>query len=214
MSRLPHLGDELWHLNMDFATVLGKRMLPSGNWSGTAHDGTADNAKPRLFLTFDDGPCPKTTPYLLDLLAQEEVSATFFVIGAHAEKHPQLLERIAQAGHTVGSHGYSHQALPLMTTKSMESDLARAKETLQSITGTAPYFFRPPYGVLDARGARCVAEQKMSTVYWSVVAQDWLPIGTARVVARVNRKLHNNALIVLHEKWFPKQTIQATKAVI
>jgi len=198
---------------MDFATLIGKRMMPSGNWLGTADDGTA-GAQPRLFLTFDDGPCPKTTPYLLEVLAEEQVQATFFIIGAHAERHGDLVQQVAAAGHTVGSHGYSHRPFPLMSTKDMESDLARANETLRSITGQAPRFFRPPYGVLDERGARCLSEQEMKTVYWGVVTEDWLPIGAKRVVARVERKLSNNALIVLHEKWFPKQTIAATKEVI
>jgi len=205
-----HWDDRLWHHNIDFATYLAKKFFPPGHWLGPVSAAKA----PSLYLTFDDGPDPKTTPALLEILAEEQVSATFFIIGAHAENHPDLLEQVARAGHTIGSHGFSHQALPTMAPKKMEDDVRRASESLTAITGTAPQFFRPPYGLLDARGGRYVTECGMKPVYWSVVTEDWLPIGAKRVVARVQRRLHNEALIVLHEKWFPQQTIQATREVI
>ena len=96
----------------------------------------------------------------------------------------------------------------------MAEDVRRSAESLTSITGTPPHLFRPPYGLLDHRGARCLNDNGMQPVYWSLVTEDWLPIGAKRVVARVQRRLHNDALIVLHEKWFPRQTLQATKEVI
>ena len=107
------LGDEIFHLNINLATQLAKKVFPPGQWLGTAGSG----AQKSLYLTFDDGPDPKTTPALLEILAEEEVLATFFIIGAHAEKHPQLLQQVAQAGHTIGSHGFSHQPLPTMASK-------------------------------------------------------------------------------------------------
>jgi peptidoglycan/xylan/chitin deacetylase (PgdA/CDA1 family) len=140
--------------------------------------------------------------------------ATFFIIGAHAEKHPHLLEQVARAGHTIGSHGFSHQPLPTMASKKMADDVRRSAESLTAITGQSPQLFRPPYGLLDARGAHYLKDNGMQPVYWSLVTEDWLPIGAKRVVARVQRRLHNDALIVLHEKWFPRQTLQATKEVL
>lgn len=209
----PHLGDEFCLVKMDFLTWLGKRVLPQGVWSG--HEPSNDQSiKPRLYLTFDDGPDPHTTPQLLEILATEKISATFFVVGSQAQKYPELVEQIMKGGHVIGNHTYHHEFMPSLTNKRIETEVQRTNDAVEEVTGVKPTLFRAPYGILDNRVADCLKERAMKAVYWSSVSEDWMPLGAERVVARIKRKLADGALIVLHEAWFAKQTIDSTRGVI
>jgi len=203
--------DELSHHRMELLTWLGKRILPHGHWSGH-HENNGDN--PRLYLTYDDGPHPETTPQLIELLAAENITATFFLVGSHVEKHPELVQKLADAGHVIGNHTYHHEFLPMLTTHRIETEIERANQAIFQACGQTPTLFRAPHGVLDARVADCLKERSMKAVYWSCVSEDWLPLGATRVVSRIVRKVSDGALIVLHEGWFPHQTLEATRGVI
>ncbi|HEY9678545.1 MAG TPA: polysaccharide deacetylase family protein [Drouetiella sp.] len=203
--------DEVTHARMAMLTWLGKRLLPEGHWAGHAEN---DADKPRLYLTYDDGPHPDTTPQLIELLAAENISATFFLIGEHVEKHPELVKQLADAGHTVANHSQHHEFMPMLTSSRIEKEIDTANRVIFEACGQTPKLFRAPYGMLDSRVSDCLKEQDMKAVYWSCVSEDWLPIGSERVISRVVRKLTDGALIVLHEKWFPHQTIDATRGVI
>jgi peptidoglycan-N-acetylglucosamine deacetylase len=203
--------DEVSHARMDALTWLGKRILPQGHWAGHNQN---DDEKRRLYLTYDDGPHPDTTPQLIELLASENILATFFLIGAHVEKHPELVKQLADAGHVIANHTHHHEFLPMLTSHRIETEIGKANDAIFQACGQTPTFFRAPYGVLDARVADCLKERSMNPVYWSSVSEDWLPLGANRVVSRIIRKLSDGALIVLHEKWFPHQTLEATRGVI
>lgn len=203
--------DDVSHARMGFLTWLGKRIMPEGHWAG--HE-ESNATKPRLYLTYDDGPHPDTTPQLIEILAAENISATFFIIGSHAEKHPELVQQLAQAGHVIANHTYQHEFMPMLTTKRIESEIQKTQQAILQACGQTPALFRAPYGILDNRVADCLKERSMKPVYWSSVSEDWLPLGAKRVISRVVRKLSDGDLIVLHEGWFPEQTLDATRGVI
>ncbi|MBI2811902.1 MAG: polysaccharide deacetylase family protein [Candidatus Melainabacteria bacterium] len=202
--------DHYTHAKMEMLTWLGKRILPQGQWAG--HE--EHNETPRLYLTYDDGPHPETTPQLIELLAKENISATFFLIGSHVEKHPELVKQLAQAGHVIANHTQHHEFMPMLTSHRIEKEIEKANEEIFKACGQTPTLFRAPYGVLDNRVADCLKERGMQPVYWSCVSEDWMPLGPNRVVSRISRKAHDGALIVLHEKWFPNQTLEATRGII
>lgn len=107
-----------------------------------------DARETRVALTFDDGPHPRWTPAILDVLRQHEVRATFFVIGENARRHPQLLRRIHAEGHEIGCHGDSHRwATPFFPPRKFENELRRCLETVRAATGMTPRFYRPPIGI-------------------------------------------------------------------
>lgn len=222
MSEQPrsNFSDELSLLKMDFLTFVGKRILPSGFWGDSPvakkNDSESAEDEPRtLYLTFDDGPSPHTTPYLLEILEKENISATFFMIGSHVAKHPELVEQLSKSGHTIGNHSYNHLFMPLLPIRVLEEEIEEANKRIEEIVNFRPDFFRPPFGVADQRIADALKERGMTTVYWGAVSNDWRPIGAERVIARTSRRMSHGTLIVLHEGgWISKQCIKATERII
>ena len=215
-GRLSHqiglISDELSLWTMDCLTLLGRRHLPAGYWGP---DEQADRGPGFLYLTFDDGPCPHTTPWLLELLEAEGVKASFFLIGSRVAAHEHLVERIAMAGHVIGNHSFNHLPMPVLPTSHLEKEIDKTNQRIKEITGQAPALFRPPYGLIDQRAADCLKERQMLPVYWGAVPEDWSKPGPERVVRRVVRRLRHGNLIVLHERRvLSKQTVAAAKAII
>lgn len=211
------LADEISMYRMHCLTGLGRTMLPTGFWGESADtiDGANALGGKNLFLTFDDGPNPHTTARLLEVLAEEHVPASFFVIGNEVEKHPDLVEKIAKGGHTIGNHSYNHNFLPGLSTKLIEKEIHRTNDLIEDISGVHTKFFRPPYGIIDSRGAYFLKEAAMTIVYWGCVSEDWRPVGSSTVTKRVLRKLEAGTLIVLHEgSEIADQTIESTRAII
>ncbi len=154
-----------------------------------------------VVLTFDDGPDPEHTRAVLDALDRAKAKATFFVIGAKAEKHRDVVKEIVDRGHTVGVHGFEHDRLfSLRGPRRVERDLARAVKTLQEITGERPTLFRPPVGHTNPTIARIADRLELTTIGWSVRARDGLA-GTKPddVVVRIKRGLADGAIVLLHD---------------
>lgn len=161
----------------------------------------ARGAGRRVALTFDDGPDPQRTPAVLDLLARQGVRATFFVVGARAEAHPELVRRMAAEGHVVGNHSYTHSwRFPLRSLGRTVEELRRTGEVLHRITGLRPRLFRPPFGVTNPTIARAVRRLGLDPVGWSIRSLDTMGQSPERVAARILRRLHPGAVILLHDR--------------
>jgi peptidoglycan/xylan/chitin deacetylase (PgdA/CDA1 family) len=148
-------------------------------------------------LTFDDGPS-ESTPQLLELLAKNDVPATFFQCGFHVRRLPEVARAVAQAGHEIGNHADTHAWLPFRTRRFIEGELTRAQESILEATGRRPRLFRAPYGARWL-GLRPV-QQKLNLlgVMWTTIGQDWrLP--AERVIAILRRGMRNGAIICLHD---------------
>jgi peptidoglycan/xylan/chitin deacetylase (PgdA/CDA1 family) len=126
-----------------------------------------------LALTFDDGPNPAWTPRLLDVLARRDVRATFFLVGSYAQANPELVRRIAAAGHLIGNHSWSHRNLALASGRSIEEQLSRTSQTLEEITGAPPRFFRPPFGARRPETLRIATRLGLVPVLWNAMTSDW-----------------------------------------
>jgi peptidoglycan/xylan/chitin deacetylase (PgdA/CDA1 family) len=123
--------------------------IKTGERSGIGHGYPALGlAKGEIILTFDDGPSPKTTPSILDTLAKDCIQATFFMIGKHAEAHPELAKQVREAGHSIGSHSYSHRELvylaPEDATADIERGIAAVDKAAFGSTADRPHMFRFP----------------------------------------------------------------------
>jgi len=103
-----------------------------------------------VYLTFDDGPDPETTPRVLEVLSRHGAKATFFVIGARATEHPDLVRRIADQGHTVGNHSFYHRPPADVTSRQLMEELGETQAVLQGIPGCRNRLVRPPFGALTA----------------------------------------------------------------
>jgi peptidoglycan/xylan/chitin deacetylase (PgdA/CDA1 family) len=220
---LAELSDQISLLKMDWLTSIGQSILPPGYWGEELKQASAEETKASgvsspaktIYLTFDDGPNPYSTRQLLELLEEEKVPATFFLIGSHIDRHPDIARLPLLKNHTVGSHSYSHMYLPLLGSKSIENEVVRTNVAIEQAVGVKPKVFRPPYGVINKRAADCLIEHQMKLVYWGAVPEDWRVIGSERIAQRVAQRLAHGKMIVLHEgQRIADQTVLATKKII
>ena len=142
-----------------------------------------------LALTFDDGPNPAWTPRLLDLLAGHDVRATFFMVGSHAQAEPALVRRVAEAGHLIGNHSWSHPNLAVTAAGRVEEELARTSRTLEEITGAPIRYFRPPFGARRPLALRAARRLGMVPVLWTAMTSDWSEPSVDRIVARLTSRI-------------------------
>jgi peptidoglycan-N-acetylglucosamine deacetylase len=158
-----------------------------------------------LALTFDDGPNPAWTPQLLELLASYDVRATFFLVGRYAQAEPELVRRIANAGHLIGNHSWSHPNLAVATDRRIRDELTRTRETLEQITGQPVRYFRPPFGGRRPAALRIARSLGMTPVTWNAITNDWSELSPDRITERLCTKIEKNERrgwatnIVLHD---------------
>jgi peptidoglycan/xylan/chitin deacetylase (PgdA/CDA1 family) len=152
-------------------------------------------------LTFDDGPHPVTTRRVLDVLAQAGVTATFFVVGEKAERHPDVLSAIAEGGHTFGVHGYRHRRLyALLPPREVVADIERTRDVVERAVGIRPRWFRPPVGQVSPRTAAGARRAGAPIVVWSARGLDGLAgASPERVALRIEQSLRPGAIILLHD---------------
>jgi len=125
-----------------------------------------------VFLIFDDGPDEKFTPVLLDILDEERVKATFFLIGCLAEKHPFIVSEIVRRGHSVGSHTYRHLPPCRITVLSQVQDIVKGHQIVESVVGKNLRLFRPSFGAVTP-GVILTAMRGIRPVHFTVDSNDW-----------------------------------------
>jgi peptidoglycan-N-acetylglucosamine deacetylase len=152
-------------------------------------------------LTFDDGPNPRTTRRVLEILAEKQQRATFFVVGRKARLHPEVVREIHEAGHEIGLHGYAHDRLYCFKPPSyVVEDVARTQKAIEEACGARPTLFRPPVGYVSSRTAVGARRAGVRLVGWSARGIDGLgATDSARVVRRIERKLEDGAIVLMHD---------------
>jgi len=141
----------------------------------------------RVALTFDNGPSPKGTEAILDVLRQEGVQATFFLLGRQAEACPDLARAIAAEGHLIGNHGYSHRNLLWLGPGGTARQLDRGYRAIEAACGVGPTLFRPAFGTRNLFLPSLLAERGWQMVHWSRSTGDWRRHGARRIDGWVNR---------------------------
>ena len=151
----------------------------------------------RLAMTFDDGPDEMTTEYLT-LLGQLEVASTFFVTGQNCAKFPELVREIAEHGHQLAGHGYTHTRFPELGTRALLRELRETQRLLPTPNGRP--LVRPPHGALSTRSLAVVAGAGFVTAMWSHDSEDWRVHDAAGLQAQ-NRPedLAGGDVVLLHE---------------
>lgn len=160
-----------------------------------------DSAHREIALTFDDGPHPRDTPQVLDVLAKHEVHATFFLVGRYVEQYPQLVRQIHQSGHQLGIHCYRHLPFPLENASSLQGWLNRTRDAVAdacSISPDAIRHVRPPYGLFTSKTVSLLAEWGYELIMWSSIPQHWMqPISWS--IKQVFNEIDSGGIIVLHD---------------
>lgn len=148
-------------------------------------------------LTFDDGPHPVYTPRVLSILEKHGASATFFMIGESASKYPEIVKKVAHAGHVIGNHSWSHTNL----TKN-KSRFHRLKQISACAKATAPYckrFFRPPYGQQNGQIQLDALILAYKVILWNVSAQDWTPQKPEEIAQKMIDRITPGSIFLLHD---------------
>jgi peptidoglycan-N-acetylglucosamine deacetylase len=167
-------------------------------------------------LTFDDGPDPKYTPRILDVLNEAGVKATFFVIAEKAIRNREIVLRMIREGHDVQVHGYTHSLVPLLLPARTREQLLGAANVLRKTFGIKTSLYRPTWGLCNLITLYTIRRSKHTLVTWSIMIGDWRRLSSSELLSRVIRNLHPGGIIVLHdsdetfgsERGAPDQVIQ------
>lgn len=153
-----------------------------------------------LYLSFDDGPNAVHTPALLELLAEHDARATFFLIGKHIDKHPALARRIVDAGHAIGNHSYSHPHFEQLSLAAQIDEVNRTEQLLSDIDRRQGHAFRPPRGVLTVPMLWHFIRANRHITYWSWNSMDYSQRQTGELLqmARANPP-RTGDIILMHD---------------
>jgi peptidoglycan/xylan/chitin deacetylase (PgdA/CDA1 family) len=153
-----------------------------------------------IALTFDDGPHPKHTQEVLDVLKKHDIKATFFVVGEKAHTHSDVIIEIDKAGHTLGGHSYTHAKwIDFSSAQQWESEIRKTQETLKAELGKSPRFFRPPYGVTTPHLHKALKRTKVLSIGWNARSLDTLKGDVNAIVNRVCKELEGGSIVLFHD---------------
>ncbi|MGE5559359.1 MAG: polysaccharide deacetylase family protein [Bacillota bacterium] len=170
-----------------------------------------------IALTFDDGPSPTFTGPVLDLLGKYHAKATFFTIGAQAEKFPAMIRRMIQEGHEIGNHTHLHQEIPGMSENELTSDLIRSHRVIQRIAGVNMKLFRPTSGFYNNTVVKVAHAMNYLVVIWTwgQDSRDWTPISGKAIAQKIIRSIKPGYIILFHDQGGNRRnTIEALEIIL
>lgn len=150
--------------------------------------------EPTIYLTFDDGPIPTVTHFVLDCLATYEAKATFFMVGENVVKNPHIFQDVIDAGHAIGNHTQHHIKGMQYTTEAYIADVAAAAAYIPS------KLFRPPYGKMKPKQAMALVAKGFSLVFWSLLSGDFdTTISADKCLSNVLDRIRPGDVVVFHD---------------
>lgn len=184
------------------ASVSGGR-ISDYTYEGEENDVVVANrsAVKQVALTFDDGPCKRYTPEILDILNEYGIKATFFVVGKNAQQYPEIVLEEYNKGHEIGNHTYSHPNLRGLSAKRISDEITKTQEILSKITGKSPALFRPPGGYLNNDIVDCIGQSNCRPVLWSwrQDTKDWSNTPSEQIVNNILGNLKDGDIILFHD---------------
>ncbi|MBA3704621.1 MAG: polysaccharide deacetylase family protein [Bacteroidetes bacterium] len=174
-----------------------KKLYPKVIWR-------MDASQKKIYLTFDDGPVPGITSWVLDVLKQQQVSATFFCVGENAEKYPELFQRITDEKHSVGNHTYHHLNGWNTHTNDYLQNIQKCAEAVNS------NLFRPPYGRLKKSQISSLKSQ-YSIIMWDVLSGDYSKTTSPEIcLSNVTGAVRNGSIVVFHDSYKAQKNLEYT----
>lgn len=154
----------------------------------------------QVALTFDDGPSAEYTPDILAILKEYNVPATFFLVGSHVDKYPEIAQQIAEADHEIGNHTYNHVNIPTLGSFQLQREVTEATAIITAITGKYPEYIRPPRGMYDSRFRRLANLLGQQVVLWTVSSRDWrYGVTKDQIVHNVLSRVKSGDIILFHD---------------
>jgi peptidoglycan-N-acetylglucosamine deacetylase len=173
-------------------------MSPTGQWYGRTFIGTSHPSR-QLALTYDDGPNDPHTQHLLDVLAKHNVHSTFFLIGRHVQKRPEIAREISKAGHVIGNHTFTHPLLIFKTEKEIRRELTACRTAIEDAIGVHSNLFRPPYGGRRPAVLRVARELGLEPIMWNITGYDWNATPAGLIERKVIKQIRGGDVILLHD---------------
>jgi peptidoglycan/xylan/chitin deacetylase (PgdA/CDA1 family) len=185
--------------------ALGAGTAAARGWP-TPAAGESASGGPEVLFTFDDGPNPKTTPFVLDLLAQHHIHAVFFLVGEKAEsKSPKvaaIIRRILRDGHVIATHTMKHKDLCRVSEQAAIRDLDDGKATVEAAAGVPTAWFRTPGGARCERVERLLAQRGLAHFHWDLDPQEWKHGDVAKTVRYVTGefgRMSGRDVLLMHD---------------
>ncbi len=170
---------------------------------------------PEIALTFDDGPSSKYTPKILDILRDNDVRATFFVVGQHIEKNRDLLKREAVEGHSIGNHTFTHASGKITDINKIRRELVKTDKAISEYSGFNSKYFRPPFGFENWRFLTEAELLDNTIVLWSLDVGDWNSHRTEKdITAKIFKGVKNGSIILLHDGGASREAVIESLPVI
>lgn len=192
-----------------------QRIFPKRIWA-------FPNSENKIYLTFDDGPIPEVTPWVLDTLKKHNAKATFFCIGDNIAKHPEIFKRIISEGHAVGNHTFNHLNGRKTALENYLENVAKAEteivnrissiylEQSQNVAHVTS-LFRPPYGKMTSAQAKSVQEKGFQIVMWNVLSADYDPaVSEEKCFKNVAESMKPGSIVVFHDSLKAQKNMQYT----
>jgi peptidoglycan-N-acetylglucosamine deacetylase len=212
--------DGMRKLAVDADGYLAAKYVKFAEFPTLYHQGAG--GEHQVAITFDDGPDPRWTPKILDILKAANVKAAFFLVGVNAERYPGLVRRIVNEGHEIGNHTYYHPNLALCWPEHIRLELNATQLLLETITGRATTLFRPPYAAdtgptqLSELAPLKIAEDlNYLVVLENIDPQDWAKPGADIILRRIKQQRHDGSVILLHDAGGDRsQTVEALPRIL
>jgi peptidoglycan/xylan/chitin deacetylase (PgdA/CDA1 family) len=173
-------------------------MAPKGQWFGRAFYGLTRGSR-QIALTFDDGPNDPHTFELLNVLARHDVLATFFMIGGYVQQRPEIAREVAQRGHVIGNHTFTHPFLALQSLTSVREELRTCRDAIANAVGEHSNLFRPPWGARRPGVFRVARELGFDPVMWSATGYDWNAPSAEYIQGKVIARIRGGDVVLLHD---------------
>jgi len=192
-------------------------MAPTGQWCGRTFTGLSRGTK-QLALTYDDGPNDPHSLRLLEVLAQHNVHATFFLIGRYVHQRPDIAREIVKAGHVVGNHTFTHPLLTFKSASEICQELCDCRSALEDAIGgrsnLISNLFRPPFGGRRPAVLRIARDLGLEPVMWNVTGFDWNAPPSAVIEQKVARQIRGGDVILLHDGGHKQMGADRSQTVI
>jgi cellulose synthase/poly-beta-1,6-N-acetylglucosamine synthase-like glycosyltransferase/peptidoglycan/xylan/chitin deacetylase (PgdA/CDA1 family)/spore germination protein YaaH len=208
------------NLTVDASGYLTAKYVKFAQFPTLYHQGAG--GEHQVAITFDDGPDPRWTPKILDILKGANVKAAFFLVGANAERYPKLVRRIVNEGHEIGNHTFYHPNLALCWPEHIRLELNATQLLLETITGRATTLFRPPYAadtnpsqLSELIPLQIAEELNYLVVLESIDPEDWAKPGADNILRRVKQQRRDGSIILLHDAGGDRsQTVEALPRIL
>ena len=180
--------------------IVVQKLFPKRIWE-------VDTTEKKVFLTFDDGPVPTVTDFVLNELEKRSQKASFFMVGDNVRKHSALAHEVMSAGHQIGNHTYNHLNGFKTRDDLYFENFQKSEHEFEEKLGIQTHLFRPPYGLLRSGQAKRILETHQ-IVMWNVLGGDYVPnLSSAKIISEITRLTKEGAIILFHDQQKTKEVL-------